>query len=159
MSPFDIAERGEVHRAADTGREHIRWPSHGAHDLVLDSRLTEARINAISLPLDDAFELRLDAARRFWRALKGKRPASAYGALPRQSKMRHVRNLRAFDGRHAGATHRQIAEMLFTSTPILSRDWRDHPLRHKVRAILRRADRLVAGRYRDLLFYPGTAPR
>lgn len=116
-------------------------------------------INAIVLPLDDAFELRLDAARRFWRELKGVRPAPAYGALPRQSKARHILNLRANDGRRSGAPQRQIAETLFAHDPIVSRDWRDHPLRHKVRAILRRADRLVAGGYRDLLFYPGKSLR
>ncbi|MBX3576102.1 MAG: DUF2285 domain-containing protein [Rhizobiaceae bacterium] len=156
-SAIDIADHGDIFRAADSGREHVRWPSHGVHDLVVD-RSSEARINAISLPLDDAFELRLDAARRFWRELKGKRPAPAYGALPQQAKGRQILNLRAFDGRQSGAPQRQIAETLFTHTTVSSRDWRDHPLRHRVRAILRRADRLVVGGYRDLLFYPGTAP-
>jgi hypothetical protein len=103
--------------------------------------------------------LRLDAARRFWRALKGRLSTPAHGALPRQSKARHILNLRALDGRRAGATQRQIAEALFARASIASRDWRDHPLRHRVRATLRRADRLVAGGYRDLLFYPGTASR
>jgi hypothetical protein len=103
--------------------------------------------------------LRLAAARRFWRALKGMRPMPAYGALPRQSTARHVINLRALDGRRAGSSLREIAETLFTDSPIPSREWRDHPLRHKARATLRRANRLVAGGYRDLLFYPGKAPR
>lgn len=155
----DLSDGGDIHRAADTGRSLARWPADGVHQLVIDGHQTETDINAISLPLDDAFELRLDAARRFWRGLKGKRPTPAYGALPRQSKARHILNLRAFDGRQADATQRQIAETLFTSATIPSRDWRDHPLRHRVRAVLSRADRLVAGGYRDLLFYPETAPR
>lgn len=142
---------------ADNGRAHARWPLDGAHQLVVDGHRAETDINAISLPLDDAFELRLDAARRFWRALKGRRPTPAHGMLPRQSKARHILNLRALDGRRAGASLREIAETLFTHSPIPSRDWRDHPLRHKARAILRRSDRLVAGGYRDLLFYPGKA--
>jgi hypothetical protein len=84
-------------------------------------------------------------------------PGPTYGALPRQSKVRHILNLRALDGLRTGATQRRIAETLLTNEPIASRDWRDHPLRHKVGAILRRADRLVAGHYRDLLHYPQKA--
>lgn len=139
-------------------KPYARWPSSGAHHLVVD-RAGDPLINGIVLPLDDAFELRIDAARGFWRDLKGRRPAPAYGALPGQTKARHILNLRAHDARRAGAAQRQIAETLFAREPIASRDWRDHSLRHQIRAILRRADRLVAGGYRDLLFYPGKAPR
>ncbi|MEI9420814.1 DUF2285 domain-containing protein [Mesorhizobium sp. Cs1299R1N1] len=106
------------------------------------------------MPLDDNFETRLDAARRLRRALKGHRLGARYGSLPQQTKLRHILNLRAFDGRHARAPYRRLAEKLLCHEPIAARDWRDHHLRHKVRAILRRADRLVAGGYRDLLLYP-----
>lgn len=141
-------------RTADY-RRHVQWPSPaGTHRLVAEVQDETAGINAVILPLDEAFDTRLDAARRFWRALNGRPPVPAYGALPYQSKLRHILNLRAHDGRRANATHRHIAGVLLSNEPILSRDWRDHPLRHKVRAILRRADRLVAGGYRDLLFYP-----
>lgn len=148
-----------VHHEADGGHEYARWRSPaGTHHLIIDRQDDDVpRIDAIVLPVDDAFEIRLDAARRFWRALNGRPPGPAYGALPRQSKMRHILNLRTHDGRRAGATQRRIAETLLTNEPIASRDWRDHPLRHKVGAILRRADRLVAGGYRDLLYYPGKA--
>ena len=154
----DLSYGGDVHRLDDDAQVYARWPSSGAHHLVVDSA-GDPLINAIVLPLDDAFELRIDAARGFWRDLKGRRPASAYGALPQQAKARHILNLRAHDARRAGAAQRQIAETLFAHEPIASRDWRDHPQRHKVRSILHRADRLVAGGYRDLLFYPGKAPR
>jgi len=73
--------------------------------------------------------------------------------------MRHILNLRAHDGRRGGATQRRIAETLLANESIAPRDWRDHPSRHKVGAILRRADRLVTGGYRDLLYYPGKAVR
>ncbi|TJW07143.1 MAG: DUF2285 domain-containing protein [Mesorhizobium sp.] len=134
---------------------HILWPaSPPTHGLVAESCDGPPDIDAILLPLDDAFETRLDAARRFWRALNGRPPGRAYGALPQQTKVRHILNLRAHDARRAGATYRRIAEVLLSRGSIAPRDWRDHHLRHKVRAILRRADRLVAGGCRDLLFYP-----
>jgi hypothetical protein len=134
---------------------HAVWlASAGTHRLAVAPPVISPDVDAIVLPLDDAFEIRLDAARQFWRSLNGRSSGPAYGALPRQTKFRHVLNLRAQDGRRAGATQRRIAETLLTNEPIASRDWRDHPLRHRVGAILRRADRLVAGGYRDLLFYP-----
>ncbi|MER9439754.1 DUF2285 domain-containing protein [Mesorhizobium sp. M0618] len=139
---------------------HILWPaSIGTNNLVTDIRSGATEFNAIVLPLDAAFETRLDAARRFWRALNGRPSGSAYGALPKQAKTRHTLNLRAHDARRAGATYREIAEVLLSRESIAPRDWRDHHLRHKVRAILRRADSLVAGGYRDLLFYPHSRSR
>ncbi|WP_188393971.1 DUF2285 domain-containing protein [Mesorhizobium sp. SARCC-RB16n] len=111
-------------------------------------------INAIILPLDANFEIRLDAARGFWRALNGRPAGVRHGSLPQQSKLRHILNLRAVDGRRAGAPYRRLAEELLAREPIAPRDWRDHHLRHKIRAILRRADRLIAGGYRGLIAYP-----
>ncbi|TIX45548.1 MAG: DUF2285 domain-containing protein [Mesorhizobium sp.] len=132
---------------------HILWSaSSGKSHLVCEDRSGE--FGAIFLPLDAAFETRLDAARRLWRALNGRAFSPSYGSLPPQTKIRHILNLRAHDGRHMGATYRQIAEVLLSREPIVPRDWRDHHLRHKVRAILRRAAFLVAGGYRDLLLYP-----
>lgn len=134
--------------------------STATHRLIAESYDGSLGIDAIILPLDEAFETRLDAARQFWRALNGRLPGGpVYGALPQQTKTRHILNLRAHDARRAAASYRTIAEVLLSRDPIVPRDWRDHHLRHKVRAVLRRADRLVAGGYRDLLFYPHSRRR
>ncbi|WP_136616933.1 MULTISPECIES: DUF2285 domain-containing protein [Mesorhizobium] len=146
--------------AAADDELHILWPASTAtNNLVTDLGNGATEFNAIVLPLDDAFESRLDAARRFWRELNGRSPGPVYGALPKQTKARHTLNLRAHDARRVGATYREIAQVLLSREPIAPRDWRDHHLRHKVRAILRRADRLVAGGYRDLLVYPHSRSR
>lgn len=146
---WEIADERQVH-----------WPtSSGTQQLVAEADPDAPPVDAIMLPLDEAFETRLDAARQFWRALNGQPSRPSYGVLPLQTRLRHILNLRAHDGRRAGATQRQIAETLLAPEPITSRDWRDHHLRHKVRAILRRADRLIAGGYRDLLFYPHSRSR
>jgi hypothetical protein len=156
----ELSRLDSVRQEVDGGHEHTRWSSAaGTHHLIIDRQDDAPQIDAIVLPLDDAFEIRVDAARRFWRALNGRPVGQVYGALPRQSKLRHILNLRAHDGRRSGATQRGIAETLLTNESIASRDWRDHPSRHKVGAILRRANRLVASGYRDLLFYPGKAVR
>lgn len=139
---------------------HILWPAPtGTNTLVTDIRSGATEFNAIVLPLDTAFETRLDAARQFWRALERRPSAATYGALPKQTRTRHTLNLRAHDARRAEATYREIAEVLLSRESIAPRVWRDHHLRHKVRAILRRADRLVDGGYRDLLFYPHSRSR
>lgn len=131
---------------------HLTWHGDAAtHRLVADG---VSEINAIVLPLDGAFETRIDAARNFWREINGRPSKPAYGSLPGQTKARHILNLRAHDGRRAGATYRHIAEVLLSREAISPSDWRDHHLKHKVRAILKRADRLIAGGYRDLLRYP-----
>ncbi|RUW80726.1 DUF2285 domain-containing protein [Mesorhizobium sp. M2A.F.Ca.ET.067.02.1.1] len=138
---------------------HILWLGSTANHLVAEILSGASDFNAIVLPLDAAFETRLDAARQFWRDLNGRPPGPVYGALPKQAKARHILNLRAHDARRAGAAYREIAETLLSREPIAPRDWRDHHLRHRVRATLRRAERLVAGGYRDLLFYPHSRSR
>jgi hypothetical protein len=150
-----LSEFGNLHTWRQVKEFPVLWPaSISTHTLVAETGEDAPGINAVVLPLDSAFETRLDAARRFWRELNGRSPAPPFGALPQQTKLRHILNLRAHDGRRTGATYRQIAQALLSREPIAPRDWRDHHLRHKVRAILRRTDRLVAGGYRDLLFYP-----
>ncbi|WP_172351932.1 DUF2285 domain-containing protein [Mesorhizobium sp. NZP2298] len=160
LQTVQLAEDGGV-ALLKSDELHFLWQaSTGKNNLVADVGSAATEFNAIVLPLDDAFETRLDAARRLWRGLNNRPLGSAYGRLPKQTKTRHTLNLRALDGRRAGATYRQIAEVLLSPRePIAPRDWRDHHLRHKVRAILRRADRLVAGGYRDLLFYPHSRSR
>ncbi|TIT03297.1 DUF2285 domain-containing protein [Mesorhizobium sp.] len=152
---IQLSELGNFHTLQQAKEFVVLWPaSMSTHRLIAETREESPSINAIVLPLDGAFETRLDAARRFRRALSGRSLGSRFGALPDQTKIRHILNLRAHDGRRTGATYRQIAEVLLSREPIAPRDWRDHHLRHKIRAILGRADRLVAGGYRDLLFYP-----
>lgn len=157
---IQLSELGNLQMWQQAKELPVLWPaSESAHRLIAETDGASAGINAIVLPLDGAFETRLDAARRFWRALSGRSLGPPFGALPQQTKIRHILNLRAHDGRRAGATYRQIAEVLLSREPIAPRDWRDHHLRHKARAIMRRADRLVAGGYRDLLFYPHSRGR
>jgi hypothetical protein len=155
-----LPEFGNLHTWQQAKEFLVLWlASVSTHRLIAETGEASPSINAIVLPLDGAFETRLDAARRFWRALNDRSLGSPFGALPQQTKVRHILNLRAHDGRRTGATYRQMAEVLLSREPIAPPDWRDHHLRHKIRAILGRADRLVAGGYRDLLFYPHSRGR
>ncbi|KZD07577.1 DUF2285 domain-containing protein [Thalassospira xiamenensis] len=58
--------------------------------------------------------------------------------------------LQAWDGRQAGASHREIAEVLYGHR-IVAEDWSAGFLRTRVQRLLRGADRLVHGGYLDIL--------
>jgi hypothetical protein len=63
-----------------------------------------------------------------------------------------MKALQAFDAMQAGASHRHIAAALFGES-IVRDDWsgRSDYLRLRVQRLLRFAERLVKGGYRDLL--------
>ncbi|MER8811261.1 DUF2285 domain-containing protein [Mesorhizobium australicum] len=73
--------------------------------ILIDTPDGAQSIDAMVLPLDENFEIRLDAARRFWRALNGRPPGVPFGSLPQQTKLRHILNLRAHDARQAKAAY------------------------------------------------------
>lgn len=135
---------------------YVLWrPKSYPHRLVIANDTGEAWFDAVLLPLDDAFETRLHAAGRFWRQLNGRPLGPDYGAFPLRSRQLSVLTLRIFDARKAGASYREIASVLLSRAPIEPRDWRDHPLKHRIREYLLKADRMIyRGGYHDLLYYP-----
>jgi hypothetical protein len=109
--------------------------------------------NAVLLPLDDLFEVRLAAALRLWQRLKGRRPEAAV-PLSRQRSERLVLALRALDGRLAGATHRQIAAALFGAGRVTGSAWISHDLRDSTARLVRLGLATMKGGYRQLLVHP-----
>jgi hypothetical protein len=109
---------------------------------------------AAILPLDKLFEIRVGAALRLWRALLGRDPGPDPAALTPERHERLVLAVRALDGRTMGATHMQIAAVLFEAGDIPSRDWIAHPLRDKTGRLVRLGLSMMNGGYRQLLLYP-----
>jgi hypothetical protein len=70
---------------------------------------------------------------------------------PNRSSMIHLRALQALDGVAAGATHREIAEVIFGSRDAFERWNTDSELRAQLRYLLRRGQGLANGGYRQLL--------
>ncbi len=59
--------------------------------------------------------------------------------------------LQAFDGHRAGATGREIAQVMFrTGAPDRS-EWQTSSVRYAVKALIRDARTMIAGGYRKLL--------
>jgi len=71
---------------------------------------------------------------------------------PERRARRWAMALQAYDGMRAGASHRDIAAALF-GEKIVQEDWsgRSDYLRLRVQRLIRTADKLVNGGYRDLL--------
>jgi hypothetical protein len=110
---------------------------------------------AILIPLDPDVPLHLDAARRFFRRLRG-RPA---GPEPKRwqltalQRARLVLMLRALDARQDGASYRTIAVALFDPSLAMlpARDWKCCSWRAKTMRLVQDAVALMNGGYRRLL--------
>lgn len=70
---------------------------------------------------------------------------------PSRHALVHMRSLQALDGELAGASHRDIAAVIFGESEVWQRWGTNSELRAQVRYLLRRGRRLVDGGYRRLL--------
>jgi hypothetical protein len=114
----------------------------------------EADPTAILLPFDRLFEVRVAAALRLWRALKGRKPGRNPAALSEARRKRLAFALRALDGRLDGAPHREIAAALFGAYAVPERDWISHELRDRTARLVRLGLAMMNGGYRRLLLHP-----
>lgn len=69
---------------------------------------------------------------------------------PNRQLMLHLRALQALDGEAAGASHREIAEVIFGAQDIFQRWTTNSELRAQIRYLLRRGHHLVSSGYRQL---------
>jgi len=113
----------------------------------------------VVLPLDALFELRAEAALRFWLALAARPPGERQRVLPAQTRERHILILRALDAKLAGASYRVIAEALLGFRGRTKNDWEVSPLKNKVRRLVADGLFFMRGGYRELLHYPIRLPR
>jgi hypothetical protein len=111
---------------------------------------------AVILPIDAAFELRLDIAMRLYRRLRGKRN----GLLPRPLQLtplqraRLIQLLHAFDVRADGGGPRDIAVEVLRAqreAALPAIEWKSSAARRKANRLLRDAAALVNGGYLKLL--------
>jgi Uncharacterized conserved protein (DUF2285) len=109
---------------------------------------------AVSLPLDQLFEIRATAAIRLWRALSGRNLGPNPAALPKARRDRLILALRALDGRLDDATYREIASALFTHPGVSDRGWKSHDLRDRTIRLVHFGLGMMRSGYRRLLLYP-----
>lgn len=93
---------------------------------------------------------RIEAVARLWRAINGRRvPDDA--RLTSQQRRRLRRMLQAVDGRHEGASYREIAEAIFGAARVADAPWKTSALRDATIDLVKDGLALIAGGYRSLL--------
>jgi hypothetical protein len=139
-------------RQANDGEHWIIADSRGRFCLLLMGRIDSDTPVAPVVPLDANFAARTDASLRFWRLLTGEAYGGPVDPLTRLQREQLVLALRALDGHLAGATYREIAEVLFGTARVPSgSSWKTHDLRGRTIRLLRIGLKLMRGGYLDLL--------
>jgi hypothetical protein len=154
---FEPANIGRViadHTHAD-GRDMVIGDGTGDLHISLAGAAAPQPL-AVVLPIDVAFELRLDAAARLYRRLRGKRTGLTPRALrltPLQ-RTRLIQLLHTFDVRAHGGGPRDIAAEVLNaareaSLPAI--EWKSSAVRRNANRLIREALALVNGGYLTLL--------
>lgn len=108
----------------------------------------------IILPLDGYLDIRARFAVRLWRGLRDQPPGDNPAALTRYRRDLLVRQLRALDGKLDGASHGEIARVLFGKPAMSASAWASHDARARADRAIRTGLALMGGQYRQLLLHP-----
>lgn len=112
---------------------------------------------AVTVPLGRSLRGQLDAFNMQALALRGVTPSAMPVRASSRAALLHLRALQALDGLQAGASHREIAQVLFGAETVAKRWQADGELRAQVRHLLRRAEAYMHGGYRALAGVEGSA--
>lgn len=136
-------------RRAQDGLHHL-LDAGGQRRLQILQEDPEANALVAIVPLDQNGFARLDAVFRLLTQLHG-RAIPPDKRLTRQKRLRAKRMLQAYDGHVAGASQREMAEVVFRLSRVSRDEWQSAPERFAVMALLRDARKMVDGGYRVLL--------
>ncbi|WP_407151177.1 DUF2285 domain-containing protein [Bradyrhizobium sp. ORS 86] len=149
---LDVAKlAGSQLREAPDGWHAIAPRGGTKHRLWLREPPPSGSSLSVDLPLDRNFDVRLQAAHRFWLALEQRPAGPPPLAQSIASRHRHTLALRAVDGWVKGHSYRDIAQGLFGKPRIPDRGWKTHDLRSRTIRLVQMGLRLMRGGYRDLL--------
>jgi hypothetical protein len=109
---------------------------------------------SLVLPLDELFDVRLQAAKHLADVLRGRVAKPFPPPISKQRRNRLIAGLRALDAVAAGASYRDIAIALSGKTAVTARPWKTHDLRDRTIRLVRDALKLMRGSYRHLLLHP-----
>jgi len=143
-----ILPEGTTRRAQD-GLHHL-LDAGGQRRLQIFQEDPDAKALVAIVPLDQDGFARLNAIYRLLAQLHG-RKVPVDKRLTRQKRLRAKRMLQAYDGRVAGASQREIAEVVFRLSRVSRDEWQSAPERFAVMALLRDARKMVQGGYCTLL--------
>lgn len=105
---------------------------------------------AVTVPLGPGLRGQLDAFNAQAMALRGEMLSAKPVRASSRAALLHLRALQTLDGLQAGASHREIAQVLFGADAVAQRWQADGELRAQVRHLLRRAEAYMQDGYRVL---------
>jgi hypothetical protein len=142
---------GGVFQRASDGWHGIVPVGGAKHRLWLQELPANRSVLAVEIPFDASYEMRVQAASRFWLAL-GKHPVGpSIPLLTNQRRQRLILTIRAADGWTAGNSYRDIAEGLFGHRRIPEKGWKTHDLRNRTIRLVKNGLSLMRGGYRAWL--------
>jgi hypothetical protein len=154
--PFDAAVLGPIRadRVNEDGRRLVVADASSDFHIWLQDT-DAARRPAVILPLDGAFELRLDMASRLARRLRGRQTTLLPRALQLTSiqRTRLIQMLHAFDIHEDGGGPRDVAAEVLDSeqASLPSTEWKDSSTRRRAIRLIRDSIALVNHNYLKLL--------
>jgi hypothetical protein len=147
-------------RLASDGEHWVVSDAEGSFPLLLTGGFENDTPVASVSPFDANFAARADPALRLWRLLTGERSVRSADSLTQLQRQQLAFSLRALDAHLAGATYREIAEVLFGEARVpTGSSWKTHDLRGRTIRLVRAGLRLMRGGYLDLLRHTRRRPR
>ena len=144
----DILSQAKIRKAKDGQHILLRKAGH-TYQMFLTPRALETRQLHAVIPFDNYTTTRMVATSQLWLMLmKHKAPLICVNTQRRQ---RLIQSLRALDAHLSGASHRQIAQELFSPIRQEAESWRVSSMRGCVRRLVETAITLMKQDYRDLL--------
>lgn len=138
----------DIRRAADGWHAVLRLG--GANHRLWLPKLPKQSV-VLELPLDSDFDLRAQAAFRFWSALEQRALGAPRPNLSVQRRQRLTLALRALDAHLEGNSYRAIAAVLFGKHRAGGRTWKTHDLRSRTIRLVQNGLLLARGGYQALL--------
>jgi hypothetical protein len=145
------AQSAQAHRSGQTTDVLIAQLT-APHRLYLDQDTAGAM--AVVIPLDRLFDYRAAAALNLWRALKGLRPLADPMPLSPFARGQLILVIRLLDAERDGASEREAAAVVLNAKADNRRAWIGSEHRARLRRLLARGHKLLAGGYFQLLNPP-----
>jgi len=126
--------------------------NHETSRVSIDARLGEGSAFEFGVPASaDLPEAWRAVSHTFALLASRRRPARLSAHRPNRYALFHARSLQALDGEAAGASHREIARVIYGESEVWQRWTTNSELRAQLRHLLRRGHELVDGGYRRLI--------
>lgn len=146
-----LALKRAVIRSSPDGRDLVHGTDPASVNVTLFGGAKPHHPLSAIVPLDADTPDRLVAVRRLWRSLRD-RPEPDTRLTP-ERRRRSRQMLQAVDGRACGASHHEVAEVLFGKPRVAAELWHESSLRYTTIRLVRDGLTMIHGAYRDLLHH------